>query len=164
MRILQGTFLVVAIFMCSLGHAGKLSVEEGWVRAVPPVSKNTAAYFILHNHSAKDDMLLHLESEAAKHTELHTIVEAPNGVKQMKKVHHASIKAGVSLELVPGGYHVMLIAEMPSNAEYLATILTVSMGGVFEKFTTNMLYSADDVVAATKIMAGSGIEYTPPQG
>lgn len=92
-----------------LAEGGKLTVSEGWVRAVPPVSKNTAAYFTIKNGSKKDEVLLHLSSDAAEHTELHTIIVEPNGAKRMQKVPHGTIKAGAELALKPGGYHVMLI-------------------------------------------------------
>lgn len=89
--------------------AGKLSAEAGWVRAVPPVSKNTAAYFTLNNQSKKDDVLLHLSSDVAAHTELHTIIIEPNGAKKMQPVPHANVKSKQQLKMAPGGYHVMLI-------------------------------------------------------
>ncbi|PIE42124.1 MAG: hypothetical protein CSA49_00580 [Gammaproteobacteria bacterium] len=91
-------------------YAGQLIAEEGgWVRAVPPVSKNTAAYFTLNNQSHKKDTLLHLSSDAARHVEFHTIVVEPDGAKKMQKVPHATINPGNKLVMQPGGYHVMLI-------------------------------------------------------
>lgn len=95
--------------LAGLAQAGKLTISEGWVRAVPPVSKNTAAYFTIRNGMKKDDTILHLSSPVAEHTELHTIIEEPNGAKRMQKVPHGSIKGGGELELKPGGYHLMLI-------------------------------------------------------
>ena len=64
----------------------------------------------------------------------------------------------------PNGYHVMLIAEMPGNPQYLATVISAVMGGAFAKFTTNVLYSADDVVAAAEIVNASSVDYQPPSG
>lgn len=102
-------FLLMLCFAPSAFAGGKLTIDAGWVRAVPPVSKNTAAYFTIHNGSKKDEVLLHLASDAAETVELHTIVVEPNGAKRMQKVPHATIKAGSSLALTPGGYHLMLI-------------------------------------------------------
>ena len=31
--------------------AGSLQLEDAWVRALPPVQRNTAAYLVLHNRS-----------------------------------------------------------------------------------------------------------------
>ena len=58
------------------------------------------------------------------------------------------------------GYHVMLIAEMPGNAEYIATVVAAVGGGAIAKFKTNVLYSADDVVGAAAIV--SKVNYQPP--
>jgi uncharacterized protein with GYD domain len=60
------------------------------------------------------------------------------------------------------GYHVMLIAEMPGNAEYIATVVSAVMGGAIAKFTTNVLYSASDVVGASAIVQASKVDYQPP--
>jgi len=62
----------------------------------------------------------------------------------------------------PEGYHVMLIAEMPGNAEYIATVVTAVAGGAIAKFKTNVLYSAEDVVGAAAIVNASQVEYRPP--
>ena len=62
------------------------------------------------------------------------------------------------------GYHVMIIVDMPGNAEYLATVITAVMGGAFAKFTTNVLYSADEVVAAAGMVNAASVDYTPPSG
>ena len=62
----------------------------------------------------------------------------------------------------PEGYHVMLIADMPGNGEYIATVATALMGGVFAKFTTNVLYTAEDVVKASEIVAAAKVDYQPP--
>ncbi len=64
----------------------------------------------------------------------------------------------------PNGYQIMLIAEMPGNAQYLATVMTAVMGGAFAKFTTNVLYSADDVVAASEIVNAASVDYQAPTG
>ena len=60
------------------------------------------------------------------------------------------------------GYHVMLIAEMPGNAEYIATVASAAMGGAIAKFTTNVLYTAGDVVGASAIVQASKVDYQPP--
>ncbi len=67
------------------------------------------AYFSLYNTSDRDDRLLHVESPVAAMVELHESLEQ-DGVMRMK--HHPNgfpIPAGGSVELVPGGKHVMLM-------------------------------------------------------
>ncbi|MEX0343951.1 MAG: GYD domain-containing protein [Rhizobiaceae bacterium] len=62
----------------------------------------------------------------------------------------------------PEGFHVMLIAETPSNAEYLATVVSSVLGGAVANVRTNVLYSAADMVKATEIINNSGVDYAPP--
>ncbi len=62
----------------------------------------------------------------------------------------------------PDGFHVMLIAEAPSNAEYLATVVTAVMGGALANVRTTALYSAEDMVAAAKIVNANQVDYQPP--
>ncbi len=62
----------------------------------------------------------------------------------------------------PDGFHAMLIAEAPSNAEYLATVVAAVMGGALANVRTTVLYSAADMVAAAKIVNSSGVDYQPP--
>ena len=55
-------------------HGNKnIMVHNPWVRAVPPVSKTSAAYMILMNHGDKDDQLLSVKSSIAKVVEIHML-------------------------------------------------------------------------------------------
>ena len=64
----------------------------------------------------------------------------------------------------PEGFHVMVIAEMPGNAQYLATVITAVMSGAMANFRTNVLYTAEEVVEAAGIINSSGVSYQPPSG
>jgi copper(I)-binding protein len=78
------------------------------VRAMPPGSKATGAFFILHNTSEHDAAVIGGSSPAAKTVELHTHVEE-NGVFQMRQIDRIDVPAGQQVTLQPGGLHVMLI-------------------------------------------------------
>ena len=62
----------------------------------------------------------------------------------------------------PDGFHAMIIAETPSNTEYLATVLTAAMGGALAKWRTHVLYTANDMVAAAEMVNNSKVEYEAP--
>jgi copper(I)-binding protein len=83
-------------------------VHEAWVRAVPPTSKMSAAYMMLHNNTADDDHLVSAESNIAKAVELHN-VRKKEDMMEMYQVKSIGIPAGGSQALKPGSYHVMLI-------------------------------------------------------
>jgi len=88
--------------------AQPLEVENAQVRAVPPVSTTTAAFMVLHNHGDGDLAVVDAHSPAAETTELHNHVDV-DGVMQMRRVDEIGVPSGGSVELAPGGLHLMLI-------------------------------------------------------
>lgn len=83
-------------------------VHEAWVRAVPPSSKMSAAYLVVHNNTDSEEHLVSAESEVADSVELHN-VRKKDGMMEMYQVKSIGIPANASRELKPGSYHVMLI-------------------------------------------------------
>lgn len=85
-----------------------VTVENAYVRAMPPGQKVTGAFMLLTNTDNEERLLLNAESDVAKTVELHTHINE-NGLMKMRPVEHIAISAGNSTELKPGSYHVMLI-------------------------------------------------------
>ena len=86
----------------------KISIENPWIRAVPPTSNNSALYLILHNHTDKDETLISAQSPIAVAVELHNVIEQ-DGVFSMIAVPEILIPAKSSIALQPANYHIMLI-------------------------------------------------------
>jgi len=59
-------------------------------------------------------------------------------------------------------YNVAIIAEVPGNAEYIGAIAPALMSGTFAAFKSIPLYTAGDVVKASKIAKKVGAVYSPP--
>ncbi|WP_457622733.1 copper chaperone PCu(A)C [Persephonella sp.] len=85
-----------------------LTIENPWVRAVPPNMSMTAGYMVIHNNSNEDDYLIGVKSDISKMAEIHLSVEENNVVK-MKHVKELKIPARSKVELKPGGYHIMFM-------------------------------------------------------
>jgi copper(I)-binding protein len=85
-----------------------IEIKQAWVRAVPPTSKMSAAYMVLHNMGGDDDHLVSAESDVADAVELHN-VRKKEGMMEMYQVKSIGIPAGGNQALKPGAYHVMLI-------------------------------------------------------
>lgn len=102
--------LMIMTLACSgmTTAAQELSIANGWVRLVPPVSETTAAYFDLINKGERDRVLVRVNSNAAKHTEMHVVTGA-HGVTAMKPVEKFDVHSGKTLSFEPGGRHIMLI-------------------------------------------------------
>ena len=86
----------------------EMMIQDGWVRAVEDVSGGTAAYFILHNGTESDRSLIAVEAEIADRAELHES-RLEDGLLRMRPVDNIPVASNSSVELAPGGYHVMLL-------------------------------------------------------
>lgn len=92
-----------------MGHNKEaVQIHKAWVRAVPPTSKMSAAYMMLHNNTMEDDHLVSAESDVAKTVELHN-VRKKGAMMEMYQVKSIGIPSKGMSALKPGSYHIMLI-------------------------------------------------------
>ena len=108
-----GVLLLVAAASPALagGHLASehVKVMGAWSRALPPVSKNGAAYLMLKSAAKKSVRVVGGESPVAEMVELHTHL-TEGGVMKMRKLEDGvEVPAGESVTFEPGGMHVMLM-------------------------------------------------------
>lgn len=60
-------------------------------------------------------------------------------------------------------YNIACIIEVPGNAEYIGAIAPVIMSGTFSAFKSIPLYTAGEVVKASKIAKKVTKSYKPPK-
>lgn len=104
--------IVIAFVMMafSLSYAEEnITVSDAWVREVPPSSTVTAAYMKITSNGAQDDRLVGVTSQLSDTAEMHISTVDENGVARMSQVEGIDIPKGGTVELKPGGYHIMLI-------------------------------------------------------
>jgi len=113
------------------GETG-LTFEEAWIRAVPPGMKMTAGFGKLGNPEAEAIELVAFASPSFGDVSLHR-TELMDGMSRMREVPVLSIPAGESVELVPGGYHLMLMmpAEAIGPGQEVIVQVTVGDGRIF---------------------------------
>lgn len=107
----------VVLAACSSGAAtsapapatGTLTVEGAWARPSTGADRAGAAYLVIRNASAVDDALVGASSPAATTVEIHETTADDSGMMAMHPVERIPIPAGGSVELKPGGFHIMLI-------------------------------------------------------
>ncbi len=83
-----------------------ITVSKAFVRATPGMVKNGAAFMTITGKTA--DRLVKADTPAADHGELHTHI-MDEGVMRMRQIPAIDVPAGASVDLKPGGLHVMLI-------------------------------------------------------
>jgi periplasmic copper chaperone A len=89
---------------------GSLIVGHPWARPTAGESKVGAAYMTLKNAGQEGDMLKAASSTVAEKAEIHEHIHDAGGVMRMRRVEGGlQIAPGASVELMPGGYHIMLI-------------------------------------------------------
>lgn len=109
MRTLTILFAVLASFATSLLASEQTTIEESWVRAIPPTSSNTAAYMKISNHRNESITLASAHTNAAKMTQFHLSAMVNGVMKMQEQKQGIEIPANSTLELKPGSYHIMIM-------------------------------------------------------
>jgi copper(I)-binding protein len=106
-----------------------VSVHEGWVRLPPGAMPMAAGYATLRNECRTAVVVVGAGSKAFGDVSLHetTLVD---GVSRMRAVERLPIAAGATVELTPGGLHLMLMQpEVPlSDGKVLPLRLSLEDG------------------------------------
>jgi periplasmic copper chaperone A len=84
----------------------EVTVTEAWVRGTVPKQTATGAFMKLK--STEDISLVGAASPVANIVEVHQMVMSGN-VMAMRAIDDLPLPAGKTVELKPGGYHVMLM-------------------------------------------------------
>lgn len=98
-------FAAGCMFASVLAHA-QVSVTEPWIRATVGGQKVAGGYMQIR--SAREVALVGVKSPAAANVEVHEMTMVDN-VMKMRALPKLDMPAGRTVELKPGGYHLMLI-------------------------------------------------------
>lgn len=109
-------------------RVGTIRLEAAWARASIGTSRPAAAYLTIVNEGQGADRLLAVQTPLAARAEIHQTVSEGEVVK-MKPVGTVEVPAGATLELKPGGLHIMLMGLHEPLKKGAAFSLTL----VFEK-------------------------------
>jgi copper(I)-binding protein len=96
----------VALLLAALPVMAQVTVKDPWVRATVSQQKATGAFMQIT--SAQDARLVDASSPLAGVVEVHEMTMEKD-VMRMRAVKGLDLPAGKSVELKPGGYHVMLM-------------------------------------------------------
>lgn len=110
-ELIVAVALTLAAILASVGgaSAAEIMVTEAFARAsATPGAKAGAAYVSLMNHGAEADRLVAVSTPVAGMASLHQSVEE-NGVMKMPELGATDIAPMGTLEMKPGGIHVMLM-------------------------------------------------------
>ena len=141
---------------CSVGLAsefklGALTISDPFARATAGQATAGGGFFVVKNEG-EEDRLIAAHADVATSTELHTHIHEGD-VMKMRQVDAIDVPANGSVELKPGGYHVMLMGlkaplkegeTFPLHLTFEKAgevIINVDVGGVGAKMTPTMDHS-----------------------
>jgi copper(I)-binding protein len=85
-----------------------IKVENAYTRATVPGQQVAGGFMKIENKGASVDQLLSASSPAAGEVQLHEMAMEGNMMK-MRQVKDIAVPAGGTVELKPGGYHLMFM-------------------------------------------------------
>jgi copper(I)-binding protein len=103
---MKNALLAFALCATTVAASAQVSVDGAWIRATVPAQKSTGAFMQLT--SVKAARLVGVSSTAAGSAEIHQM-EMDGQMMKMRQVDGVDLAAGATVNMVSGGYHVMLM-------------------------------------------------------
>jgi len=111
--------------------AGGIRIGHPWARATVPGQPSGGGFLKLTN-TGGDDKLLAIRADVSATVELHTM-QMDGDVMRMRQVDGIPVPAGQTVELQPGGYHIMFMhlkAPLQQGSRFPATLVFEKAGEV----------------------------------
>jgi copper(I)-binding protein len=127
---LAALFAVLAIPAFALDYRlGAIEIGQPWARATPPTAESGGGFLVITNTGTTPDRLIAVKSPAADKVEIHEM-KMDGNIMRMREVEKGiEIPPGATVELKPGGFHVMFMGLKAPFAKDAKVPLTL----VFEK-------------------------------
>ncbi|MBS4004163.1 MAG: copper chaperone PCu(A)C, partial [Afipia sp.] len=111
--------------------AGDLIVAAPWTRATPGGAKIAGGYLKITNNGKSADRLLSAISAGADRVEIHEMSMTDGVMKMRPLTDGLTIKPGETVELKPGGFHIMFmdIKQPLKQGDKLKATLTFEKAG-----------------------------------
>lgn len=151
--------LVAAAFVFGLGlvqaqTAAPATVEGAWARATVPGQKASGAFMRIT--ASEPLQLLRAETPAAGHAEVHEM-KMEGGVMKMRALPALELPVGKTVELNPGGHHIMLMdlkAPLAKDTQLPLTLVFKDAKGAEQRMELQL-------PVATKAPGASGAAAMP---
>jgi periplasmic copper chaperone A len=108
---------------------GAIEISRPWTRATPPTAQTGGGFLAITNSGSTPDRLVAAKSPAADKVEVHEMKMDGNVMRMRELEKGLEIPPGATVELKPGGFHVMFMGLKAPFAKDSKVPLTL----VFEK-------------------------------
>ncbi|WP_106849029.1 copper chaperone PCu(A)C [Blastococcus sp. Marseille-P5729] len=141
------TLALLAVGGCSSGDSNSESnsqsdaapteaveASDAWVKAATAADQMTAVFVTLQNLTAEDVQITSATTDMSDETELHEMIEQDGEMIMQETQDGLSISPNGTLQLEPGGYHIMVmnLQEDVVAGEKHQITLTLDNGDVIE--------------------------------
>lgn len=126
--VLRTFILLLAVSMLAACKPAEIPtepvLENAWIRPAPPGMKMTAGFGTLRNVTGKTLDIESFSSPSLGEITLH-LTEVVDGVSSMKEVDIFSLAPEGTLEMKPGGYHLMIMTPVKTVSQGMRVTLEV---------------------------------------
>ena len=114
-RSLALLHILALLAACDSSPKAEVEVSRAWARATAPGQETGGVFLTIRNRGGSSDRLVGGSSSAAQSVEIHTM-SMDGAVMRMRRQQAVDIPARGSVELAPGGTHLMLVGlKAPLN-------------------------------------------------
>lgn len=126
--------VAVALVLGACGGGGEVQVSDVWARSSAGVQNAGAVYMVIDAGDTTDRLVgVAVGSEVAAMAQLHESSMDDAGAMSMSRVEAIDLPSGASVQLAPGGLHIMLmeLAEpLSAGAEFELELLFENAGSM----------------------------------
>ena len=141
MKTIAIAALAATIASAALAHdfkIGTIDIDHPWTRATPKGASVAGGYLKITNKGTQEDRLIGGSFDGAGRFEVHEM-KMEGGIMKMRPLTKGiAIKPGESVELKPGGYHVMFMdlkAPVEQGKNVKGTLVFEKAGKVDVEYT-----------------------------
>ncbi len=130
----KGVDPIVTAAMDMMIKAGDLELTGMWARAMLPGQPAGGGFVTIRNTGTEDDRLLSVSTDAAGMAQVHEMAIVDGIMKMRHLADGLVIPAGETVELKPGGYHLMFmkVTEPFREGATVKVTLTFQKAGTVE--------------------------------
>jgi copper(I)-binding protein len=136
LRALVALLLALASTGAALAHGyklGALEIGHPWTRATAPTAPSGGGFLRITNTGTTADRLIAVRSPAADKVEIHEMKMDGNVMRMRELDKGIDIPPGATVELKPGGFHIMFMglkAPFAKDAKVPATLVFEKAGSI----------------------------------
>ncbi len=112
-QLVSRILLILVLLFPAVAFA-ELEISEARIKNLPPTVPVRAGYMTIHNASQTAVSIVAIRSDAFAKVEIHRSV-MKDGMMHMDPVDNLQIAPGASLQLAPGGLHLMMMQPVQAT-------------------------------------------------